>query len=191
MAKTDTITITNRLLAAFPPSHKVTAEKVAGALLPHIDLSYGILPSSLPITVSGRPVKIPYRIHFPNFEDRALLAQSDVHVAIHCLLSRSTDGYRRQQSLRRLIGQNAPWVVPYVVMLAGEYVVEIAEDLVASIPTLSHSAYANFVRENRAVMRTLRAKATSYWGCYYRAAYPVRTAYPGLAFLYQLESWAS
>jgi hypothetical protein len=78
-----------------------------------------------------------------------------------------------------------------VVLLAGEYVIEIIDDIVTSFPMLDQAAYVNFLRENRALMRHLRSKATSYWDCYYRTSYPDRGSYPGLAFLHQLELWAS
>jgi len=86
---------------------------------------------------------------------------------------------------------NEPWSIPFVVLLAGEYVVEIVDDILASLPLLNVEAYIEFVRENRGVLRLLRSKATSYWDCYYRVSHPNRSTYPGLAFLHQLEVWAS
>jgi putative transposase len=38
--------------------------------------------------------------------------------------------------------------------------------MVASLPTLERDIYAEFVRENRHLMRKLRTKATSYWNSY-------------------------
>jgi len=86
---------------------------------------------------------------------------------------------------------NEPWSIPFVVLLAGEYVVEIIDDMLVSLPALNPQVYIEFVRENRDTMRLLRSRATSYWDCYYRASYPNRSSYPGLAFLHQLEMWAS
>ncbi len=62
--------------------------------------------------------------------------------------------------------------------------------MIVALPALDRGLYANFVRENRAMMRKLRSKATSYWDCYYRTLYPDRGEYPGLAFLYEIERWA-
>ena len=78
-----------------------------------------------------------------------------------------------------------------MILLAGEYVVEIIEDMVRSLSMLDRQLYVDFVRENRGLIRQLRAKATSYWDRYYRAEYRDRAAYPGLAFLHELELWAS
>src|SRR5204862_74491 len=108
-----------------------------------------------------------------------------------CLLTRSTDGYERQTALRSILTINEPWSIPYVVLLSGEYVVEIVSDIMDAMPALDRESYANFVRENRPLMKLLGAKATSYWDCYYRYAYPQRAAYPGVAFLHQLENWGA
>ena len=45
-----------------------------------------------------------------------------------------------------------------MVLLAGEYVVEIIADMVASLPTLERGIYAEFVRENRHLIQRLRSK---------------------------------
>ena len=97
-------------------------------------------------------------------------------------MARSTDGYERHKALKGIIALKEPWAIPYVVLLSGEYVVEIAKEMAASLPSLDREAYINFVRENRALMRRLRSKATSYWDCYYRTEYPQKEAYPGLLF---------
>ena len=78
-----------------------------------------------------------------------------------------------------------------MVLFADEYVVEIIDDTLVSLPTLNPEAYTESISENRDTMRLLRSKATSYWDCYYRVSHPNRSAYPGLAFLHQLEIWAS
>jgi hypothetical protein len=110
---------------------------------------------------------------------------------MQCLFTRSTDGYQRQRALQSILTFNEPWSIPYVVLLSGEYVVGIVNDICDAIPTLDRGRYIDFVGENRSLMKRLRAKATSYWNCYYGTTYPQRSTYPGLAFLHQLEDWAS
>jgi hypothetical protein len=82
------------------------------------------------------------------------------------------------------------WVIPFIAFPVGEYVVEIVEDIRLSLPLLDRDAYTQFVRENRSTMRLLRARAVSYWDCYYRHAYPDRKDYPGIVVLNELEAWA-
>lgn len=73
----------------------------------------------------------------------------------------------------------------------GEYVIEIVEHIANSIEILDRALYANFVRENRKLMQTLRQRAASYWDLYYRWSYPELSSYPAVAFLRELERWAS
>ncbi len=176
-------------VAAFPPSSRTMAEDAARTLVPFVDDRYR--SSSVRAYVHGRSVQIPTRIHFLELDEGKLRIQSSSWAAIQCLCTRGTDGYMRQASLRRVLGFNESWAIPFVVLLAGEYVVEIIDDIVASLSTLDRDAYANFARENRPMMRRLRSKASSYWNVYYRRSHPDRSTYPGLAFLHQLEVWAS
>ncbi|WEX77840.1 hypothetical protein PYH37_002670 [Sinorhizobium numidicum] len=65
--------------------------------------------------------------------------------------------------------------------LLGEYVVEILEDIHVAMSHFDQAAYASFVRQNREVMRAMRARATSYWNVYYRQTYPDGKSYPAIA----------
>lgn len=155
--------------------------------MPHIDTNYR--QPLIEIILQGCYLRIPSRIHFIKHEElRNNLDIPEIHL-VKCLLTRSTDGFQRQRALRDIIGLSEPWVVPYVILLAGEYVVEIAEELVQALPELDKQLYVNFILENRTLMRTLKAKAASYWNCYYRQKFPVKNSYPALLFLHQLEQW--
>ena len=111
--------------------------------------------------------------------------------AARCLLSRSTDGYMRHKALQSIIKLRQAWVAPFIIRLAGEYVVEIIDHIVAELPTFERAVYRNFTLENRTLMRHLRSRALSYWNVYYRSSYPDRGAYPGLIVLDELARWAS
>ena len=70
-------------------------------------------------------------------------------------------------------------------------VIEIVEDIRDAVPTLDQSIYANLVRENRQMVQTLRARATSYWNVYHRPQYPLKRDYPALKVLHEMETWAA
>jgi hypothetical protein len=176
-------------VAAFPPDNQALATGAARFLSRFVDDSYRL--SSTRLIVCGKTVKIPKRIYFLGLREENLRTQPTFLPAIHCLCTRSTDGYERQAALRYIPSLNEPWSIPFVVLLSGEYVVEIIDDMIGSLSVFNREAYINFVRENRGPMRLLRSKATSYWNCYYRTSHPNRNNYPGLAFLRQLEVWAS
>ncbi len=137
----------------------------------------------------GGGVFVASRFHFAGLHDHMIA--DVVSVAAACLLTRSTDGYLRQRALRRIVSIQEPWTLPYVVLLLGEYVVEIAQDILKTLPEFDQRLCIRFVQENRPLMRLLRARAASYWNCYYRPDYPEQRDYPALQALRELEVWAS
>jgi len=159
-------------------------------LFPFLDTTLGV-HQHLEVVVQGLELRIPGRIYLRGSEAAPLRNSGPDSLVSQCLCTRSANGYLRQHALHRILHSSEPWVIPFIVLLAGEYVVEIIEDMTASLPSLHQESYANFVRQNRALMHTLRARATSYWNCYYRAAFPDKRTYPGLVFLHRLEEWAS
>jgi hypothetical protein len=132
-------------------------------------------------------VYIPRRLLFCRLTETTL---NNLPLGAKALLTRSTDGYLRQRALKEILGIQQPWVAPFVVLAIGEYGVEIAENITASMGTFDRALYEAFVRENRKLMRTLRGRAISCWDRYYRQQYPDRSSYPGVALLRELERWA-
>lgn len=63
--------------------------------------------------------------------------------------------------------------------LAGEYVVEITEEVANAIGERNPATLRAFASENSAYLATLGRRMTSYWSCYHRSAYPERNSYPG------------
>lgn len=172
--------------AAFPAAYRALAEQAVAELGPHVDDGYR--SRSEDMEVHGQTARLPSRLHFP---DLPVTAIANLSAPALCLASRATDGHLRQGAVTRLLAVETPWAAPYVAILLGEYVVEIAEVIERALPGLDRALYANLVRENRATFRTLRARAISYWDIYYRHLYPDRRDYPGLKALYELETWAA
>lgn len=138
----------------------------------------------------GQMIAIPERLHFVGLSTGSD-SLSSLNPASRCLITRATDGRLRQQAARSVINDQSAWVAPFVLMLLGEYVIEIVEDIRDALPTLDRSVYSNLVRENRQNVQRLRAKATSYWDAYYRRQYPQKRHYPGLKALHEMETWAA
>jgi hypothetical protein len=174
----------------FPKECEPIVKASIGHIATFVDTSY--TSDSVFLSVSGQQVEIPKRIHFQLklTDELAFSTIQKSSLPIQCLLTRSTDGYIRQLALTKIIAKNEPWVLPYVVLLAGEYVVEITEVILASLEGLDQDAYAKFVHENRPMINRLKSQATSYWDCYHRRRFPDRNVYPGLRFLNQIEKWA-
>ncbi len=116
---------------------------------------------------------------------------------LHCLYSRHCDGVVRQRHLEEVVGSTDPWVVPFVVQLAGEYVLEIlvviCDELrdLATPGTCGNLAYGQFIVDNPAYFASIQRRVVSYWNCYYRGSYASFRGYPGCTLLDLLRSAAS
>jgi hypothetical protein len=172
--------------AAFTQGCERIAHEARSDLELFVDDTYRT--TSKQIIIGGSSIYVPYRLRFA---DAALAKTGYLSPGAHCLLTRATNGYIRQEAAKAIIGLNHAWSIPFIVLLLGEYVSEIAGDIHCKLDQLDRPAYSEFVLQNRPVMRALRAKATSYWNAYYRQSYPQRHSYPALAALRRIEEWAS
>ena len=173
---------------AFPFDMASLANEAALELSSFADDTYR--QRSEPSDVKGQMVAIPRRLHFIGLSaDTDGL--SNLNLASRCLITRATDGRLRQKAVRSIIEHQSAWGAPFVLMLLGEYVIEIVEDIRDALPVLDQSVYGNLVRENRQTVQRLRARATSYWDAYYRQQYPQKRDYPGLQALHEMETWAA
>ncbi|MFD7508609.1 hypothetical protein ACFV5N_04585 [Streptomyces sp. NPDC059853] len=151
-----------------------------------------------PVVVQGDRLSIPGRL----YNDEPTAAASAPLSArrrrlLHCLYSRHCDGRVRQRHLRVIAGATDPWVVPYVVQLAGEYGVEILRDLDRALRVVTgpghpgRLVYGRFLADNPAFFDRTQRRVVSYWSCYHRLAYPDFHDYPGSAVIELLRSAAS
>ena len=174
--------------AAFPVAQRDMADDAIRSLAPLVDDTYR--QRSIGFDVLGQSVRLPTRLHFPN------LSPGDERLhrlppSALCLVSRSNDGFLRQRAVTAILRVQSEWVAPFVVTLLGEYVVEVAEVICDGLPGFDQALYGSFVRENRTAVRTIRARATSYWNAYYRDRFPEKRDYPALKALHQIERWAA
>ncbi|MFF3448494.1 hypothetical protein ACFYXJ_15350 [Streptomyces sp. NPDC002667] len=103
--------------------------------------------------------------------------------------------------MEQFVGSADPWVVPFVVQLVGEHVLEILVairdglldlDLDLDTPgTRGHIAYGTFLADNPAFFARTQRRVVSYWNCNYRFAYASFVGYPGCALLGLLRSAAA
>lgn len=173
---------------AFPSSMASLADEAASELSPFVDDTYR--KRSEVIDVTGQMIAVPQRLHFADLSAGSNPLRN-LNPASRCLMTRATDGRLRQQAVRSVISHQRAWVAPFILLLLGDYVIEIVEDVRDALPVLDKSIYANLIRENRLAVQTLRARATSYWDAYHRQRYPQKQDYPGLTALREMETWAA
>lgn len=142
--------------------------------------------------VEGEALRIPYRVYYdPDLLRRRIKdVQAVDRLVFLCLGTRHYDGYLRQECLLELVKNEAPWLTPYVFQLAGEYVVEIAEDVANAIGEHNSATLRAFASENSTYLATFERRITSYWSCYHRHAYPERHSYPGSKVLAMMKAAA-
>ncbi|MFF3595310.1 hypothetical protein [Kitasatospora indigofera] len=182
------------LINAFPVELSGDAEAVL-AIMP-VSRFRPLDPFS--VVVEGQRVSIPGRLYNDEPPTDALASLSSrQRQLLHCLYSRHHDGMVRQRHLAKVVGSVDPWVVPFLVQLVGEYVVEIliviCDELrdLAMPGTSSHLAYGKFIVDNPAFFARTQRRVVSYWSCYYRSAYASFQGYPGCTLLELLRSAAS
>ena len=168
---------------AFPAEIRQAAEDLIGMLPEPVHRS----DQFFVVTVSGETLLIPYRMYNPEPSSAAVRGEGPLARSIRLsLYSRHYDGFVRQRSLRGLLECNDSWVVPFVVQLIGEYVLEIVEDISQGLDlrpgTECRACYGRFVADNAAFVDRTSRRATSYWNCYYRFRYPVMRPEPGTKF---------
>ena len=162
-------------------------------------------PNCFSVRVYDDWLSIPRRIDSPLPSDDAVSRLSDHQtLMLHCLYTRHVDGYVRQRNLRPLLAADEPWVVPYVVALVGEYVVEIVQEIVDGLSLIAtpgswqRRRYGRFVSDNADFIDLTRQRVWSYWGAYYSVQYARpgidasnRPEYPGFAAVRMLREAAT
>ncbi|MDI6409623.1 hypothetical protein QLX52_12340 [Streptomyces albus] len=184
----------NPLIAAFPAELASDTEAV-WAVMPDSRLPPH---TSFQVTVEGRQILIPQRLNNdePSAEEVASLSPRQQRL-LHCLYSRHCDGMVRQRHLEQVVGSADPWVIPFVVQLVGEYVVEILVVIRDELRDLAtpgsrrRLAYGQFLVDNPAFFARTQRRVVSYWNCYYRGTYASFGGYPGCTVLGLLRSAAS
>lgn len=184
-----------KLAAAFPVEYRPTA------MLAGLDVARALAPRQwterFAVEVERQTVQIPARLRFAS--DRLTLPEGDEAWRFaRALQTRSNDGFERQRATRDLLVELQPWAAPFIVALIGEYVIEILQDISASMEPKFEQTLGSFIVHNQAFWETTKRRVASYWNVYYRSnrsselrrAYR-RDEYVGFELIYNLDMAAS
>lgn len=132
---------------------------------------------TFPVFVAREKIEIPQRhalnqIQASNFFERIIskkniLTEIQYHI-IDCFYTRHCDRFIREQHLNKIILLNQEWVVPYVIQLVGEYVIEILNIIYKNLNSLDLLLYKNFFDQNPIFYKLIKDRVQSYWNEYYR-----------------------
>jgi len=132
------------------------------------------------LLLDGESITIPYRSYVEPVRHPDLVRdQLSEHqmLVLGCFYTRHHDGRVRHRWLRRILDSDETFVVPYVVQLVGEYVMEIITTLGQDLPELADPTsptghrHGRFLADNPAYHHLLRQRVASYWDCYFRGRY--------------------
>jgi len=139
------------------------------------------------VQVGFQSVLIPSRLNFS--PDQLIMVETEeAQRFVRALETRSNDGFERQRAARDLLATMEPWGAPFILSLVGEYVIEILEDIAASITPENERILGTFITRNEAYWNTIKRRVASYWNVYYRSCR--RAAYVGFELVERLEAAA-
>ena len=112
----------------------------------------------------------PYRLYTAEIKD-SILSKLDFteRMVLHCIYSRSCNGFVREKHITALLEENSPdWVMPYVVKVCDEYIVEILQVVYENLKDKNTDKFKSFCAENRATFCRSYNRMISYWNGFYR-----------------------
>ncbi len=155
---------------------------------------YGVRGGFFRVIVNNEELTIPERHNLKEIQQQNILDRifkkdivlSDTQNSIiDCFYTRHCDGFIREKYCKNILQQslNHEWIVPYVLHLTGEYVVEIQQIIFSHLEQLDTSIFINFILNNKKFYELIKQRVQSYWNCYYRSKYPKKEDYPGFKIL--------
>jgi hypothetical protein len=115
-------------------------------------------------------IKFPYRIYYIDNSDEFIDSLNEQQkMIVHCIYSRSCDGFVRQKHLHSLLlMEYEDWAIPYIVKICDEYVVEILEMTYEILIEQDTERFKNFCLQNIVSFCKSYNRMISYWNEYYR-----------------------
>ena len=137
------------------------------------NVKIGTTEYSIQYSQDSSVIKFPYRMYYINFPVENLNKLSlQQEMILHCIYSRSCDGFVRQQHLQSLLLMDyADWAIPYIVSLCDEYVIEILEMAYDILKEKDTERIKRFCLENVQSFCKSYNRMVSYWNEYYRCEY--------------------
>lgn len=163
--------IINQLYDAFPIQQHKDIEKLLNKFKIESDL---FKASNDVYTLSSGIISIPYRIYIDESVLEANTLDDEEKRILMCYFTRHHNGYIRQKCLEELmnIGRLREYEVPYIIMLTGEYVIEIVEIAFNLLKKDSNKDYLmEIITNNQSQIKYQHSRMVSYWNEYYRKKY--------------------
>lgn len=118
-------------------------------------------------------LKIPYRIYNKPLSITKINSRPyNQQLMLSCIFTRHHNGFIRHDMVKNIIQihpilKEDDFVIPYIFLLLGEYIVEISIELYSYIQ-INKKVFTQFIDENKALSLLTYQRAASYWNEYYR-----------------------
>jgi hypothetical protein len=151
-----------RIRAAFPKELSFEVDSVFNIIplssIPPTPADIG------PISINGEILHIPDRIYWQQPDQAVIAKLTEIRILIlACLYTRSSDGFVRERYVEQIVQHPEEWVIPYIIQLLGEYVIEIIRIIERLLDCLDTEQFSKFKKENPEFIRLTRQRITSYW----------------------------
>jgi len=174
----------NQLINAFPNYLKDKVIKVISNLTDDTSYYHEYVEAFI---IDNELVEIPYRFYFKNTEIKLDNLDELEKVILYCIFSRDNDGYVREKYIQKLIELDKiyDFVIPFLFIITGEYVVEIIEISLLGIKKIEKSILEKFIEKNSEKIKLIEERMISYWSEYYR-----RKSF-GITFRPEYKDWSN
>ena len=166
------------MIECFKRDFQIIREDVTTAvgMIPHKtynNVTIGMSEDTIQYFHDNTVIRFPYRIYYIDNSDEVIdnlsLRQKMI---LHCMYSRSCDGFVRQKHMYSLLQMDyEDWTIPYIVKICDEYVVEIVEMIYDILKEQDTEQIKSFCFENIMPFCKSYSRMTSYWNEYYRHRY--------------------
>ncbi len=137
----------------------------------------------------GGDIQLPYRIYNKEpYEILTKILTERQKFILSCIYTRHHNGFIREKHLRKCIIQKEAWIVPFIIILLGDYVLGILKIIETEVKgNTDTTVYKKFIKDNAAYSSYLKSRGRSYWNEYYRKEYKDPEDFPTIQTIKFLE----
>ena len=118
------------------------------------------------INLGGQTINIPHRIYYEEPAQENLTETETL--LLDCIFTRHHNGYVREKRLRRIVTVDNYFVMPFIVQLLGEYVLEILIVIKDNLNPKLLDKFIKLMDDNPTFFETTEKRVQSYWDFYYK-----------------------
>lgn len=132
---------------------------------------YGLSENFCDYTLlDSQMLSFPYRIYFIDvYNTLPSTFTFEQRMIYHAIFTRSCDGFVREKHLKAILSEDFPsWIIPYIVKLTDEYIVEILDATYQMLNREKADEIKAFCQLNIQSFLRSHDRMISYWNEFYR-----------------------